>query len=311
MITKNKIDEMIVKAVDWAWRIRDKSYGWGRAEGTHLAVIDAAEILYGLERASADKEKIGESVSFLKDQLRIGYPKWVGSPHAARTYAWILLCLTGVGEKENSKEVKACSQLISEFKEEGKGWKASGKGLYGYKKFTRGNKSSVYDTSISILALESAGISEGIKDGRVWLKDIQNEDGGWGFWEDDESLPVTTALACLALDNRKTVSKGLDWLREMQGDDGRWYLSYESTPLFSGDIWAHFSTPLCMLALIKGGEEVSSKLLAKAVSYLADLQSPDGGWPIMKVFPLSDKMPPFTWSTGNVLWMLSELRGKL
>ena len=94
----------------------------------------------------------------------------------------------------------------------------------------------------------------------------------------------------------------------MQGDDGRWYLSYESTPLFSGDIWAHFSTPLCMLALLKGGEKVSLKSLTKAFNYLTGLQSPEGGWPIMKVFPLSDKMPPFTWSTGNVLWMLSELK---
>ena len=302
---------MIGKAVDWAWRIRDTSFGWGRAEGTHLAVIDAAEVLYGLECVGASKAKVGESVGFLKEQLHIAYPKWVGSPHAARTYAWILLCLTGVGEKKTSEDVKSCSRLLEEFREEGKGWKASGKGLYGYAKFTRGNKSSVYDTALSILALESAGISDGVKDGIAWLRKTQNDDGGWGFWDADESIPVTTALACLAANDKNSISRGLGWLRAMQGNDGRWYLSYESTPLFSGDVWAHFSTPICMLALLKGGEKASSESLTRGFSYLEGLQGPDGGWPIMKVFPLSDKMPPFTWATGNALWMLSFLREKV
>jgi hypothetical protein len=306
-VSKQDIQQMISRAEDWSWRIMDQRGGWGRGEGAPLAIIDSAELLYGLEAVGAHKDKIRGCVKFLKDQLALTYLKWVRSPHAARTYAWILLTFTASGDSQKSADVKKCVRLISEFKEKGKGWKASGSELHGKMKVKKGDQSNVYDTAISIVALQSAKVSDGVREGQSWLRRIQNKDGGWGFWEGDESNPVCTGLASIVCADKRVASRAINWLKENQSPDGRWYLSYESTPLWSGDVWAHFSTPLCVLAMIRNGQRNSSSV-RRALLYLKNLESQEGGWSIMKDFPLCNKMTPFTWATGNVLWAFNELK---
>src|SRR3990172_1323433 len=143
-LTKKSVDSLVAKAVDWSWNVRYPDGSWGRSGGTPRAVIDSAELLYGLQHVKADAKKLGESTDWLRGQFRLTYKKWIRSPHAARTYAWLMLTFVQAGDKKNTRDIKALHKLLAEFKEPKKGWKASGAELHGRMEVSKGNKSNVY-----------------------------------------------------------------------------------------------------------------------------------------------------------------------
>lgn len=318
MSLKSEIKNSIEHATNWSWQVQKKDVpAWARAEVGPTAFIDSAELLYGLIYATGEKasKRVKACLEWNREQIRLGHEKWTRSPDAARTYAWAILALTIGGESPNSPIIRKALTELKKFKEAKKGWKASGRGRdEGVVRV--GNKSNIYDTSISILALMRTKERADVDTATRWLLSVQNADGGWGFWGTDESNPICTALTIMALSEAnggsKQISKAANWLSKVQSVDGRFYTSFESTPLWSGDMWAHFSTPLCIIALLRAGYKPSSPEVSRALRFLLDMQPESGGWPWGKgIFPLCDKTGPLTWATGNALWALKEVRDKL
>ncbi len=98
----------------------------------------------------------------------------------------------------------------------------------------------IYGTWQTITGMTRVGVSKddpAIQRGVVWLKSVQNDDGGWGetciTYEDPEqkgcgeSTPSQTAWALLGIMNGEgmdsgAVEKGIDFLIRIQNDDGSW-----------------------------------------------------------------------------------------
>ena len=96
---------------------------------------------------------------------------------------------------------------------------------------------TIWDTSLSIIALSESGISnnmENIKNAVKFILRAQTKKGGWAFGMYNQNLPDNddTALATLSLRKiskdiqekrvEEVIHKGIEYLLHMQNDDGGW-----------------------------------------------------------------------------------------
>lgn len=141
---------------------------------------------------------------------------------------------------------------------------------------TGGYASDVFTHSIVVVALTRLGIpapTEAI----LFLRDAQEDNGGWGF--DGMSDADTTAIALQALTGAgvpaadSTIAAGVGYLRAQQGLDGGWG--------FDPDESNASSTAYVVQALIAVGEDPSSYDVngVDPIDYLLGLQQADGSFP--------------------------------
>lgn len=123
--------------------------------------------------------------------------------------------LTGLGlldfDRESELVTKAADWLASRINYDG-GWSME-QGLR--------SRSSVMVTS---WVLQGLSIAYNIDEQLAWLKQMQNDDGGFGMWKGAPSDPEVTAYAVLALvigeDPLNADQVALRYLREVQQEDG-------------------------------------------------------------------------------------------
>ena len=123
--------------------------------------------------------------------------------------------LTGLGlldfDRESQLVTKAADWLASRINYDG-GWSME-QGLR--------SRSSVMVTS---WVLQGLSIAYNIDEQLAWLKQMQNDDGGFGMWKGAPSDPEVTAYAVLALvigeDPLNADQVALRYLREVQQEDG-------------------------------------------------------------------------------------------
>jgi len=143
------------------------------------------------------------------------------------------------------------------------------------------------------------------EDALRWLMDVQNKDGGWGFYPYYKSNPQCTALAILALEkiqgSKSCIRAGVNNLKSSQKYGGMWSICPEAeqvSPLID-HIYTHFSTPWAIMALLAGGESVDSEAVQRGVNYMLSLQREDGGWPFVKsVYWCECEISPYTFATA-------------
>src|SRR5262249_33503558 len=97
---------------------------------------------------------------------------------------------------------------------------------------------------------DPAALAEKIRAGLERLYSFQHEDGGWGWWQADESHPFMTAYVVAGLVQAKgegaqindgAVQKGAAWLRRPRASDTRLaadlraYMAYALTMAKAGD----------------------------------------------------------------------------
>ena len=147
--------------------------------------------------------------------------------------------LTGLGlldfDRESELVTKAADWLASRINYDG-GWSME-QGLRA--------RSSVMVTS---WVLQGLAIAYNIDEQLAWLKQMQNDDGGFGMWKGAPSDPEVTAYAILALvigeDPLNADQVALRYLREVQQEDGSFV---SATPIELKEPMANLQTTCFVL----------------------------------------------------------------
>lgn len=153
-----------------------------------------------------------------------------------------------------------------------------------------GSVPDVDDTSGAIIALRHLGVDEqhtSIVNGRRWLMDIQNRDGGfptfcrgWNKLPFDKSAPDLTAhalRACPAAQQRATAS-ALNYLSRIQNTDGSFaplWFGCEAEPAARNLL---YGTTSVLFALSLPYPAPIQDIRNRALSWLASSQNSDGGF---------------------------------
>jgi energy-coupling factor transport system substrate-specific component len=152
----------------------------------------------------------------------------------------------------------------------------------------------VNPTAFGILALESAGVTNGNSRSAAWLRSSQNDDGGWGFAPGTPSDPDSTGAVLQALaaaGKRAGIRPAVAYLRGAQRPGGGFALSS------SGPVNAQ-STAWAVQGLVAAGVSPGSvrKGGRSPLDYLSSVQAPDGHY---RYSSSSDQTP--VWVTGQAL----------
>jgi prenyltransferase/squalene oxidase-like repeat protein len=156
----------------------------------------------------------------------------------------------------------------------------------------------VNPTAFGILALSAAGSTAGNARSAAWLRDNQNQDGGWGFAAKAASDPDSSGAALQALaasGSRAGTSRGVDYLREVQRSGGGFALA-------GGQVNAQ-STAWAAQGLAAAGLSPASVRSGgrSALDYLASSQATDGHY---RYSSATDQTP--VWVTGQALLALND-----
>ena len=151
----------------------------------------------------------------------------------------------------------------------------------------------VNPTAFGILALSAAGSASGNARSAAWLRDNQNQDGGWGFAAKAASDPDSTGAALQALaasGSRAGTSRGVNYLRGVQRSGGGFALA-------DGPVNAQ-STAWAVQGLAAAGLSPASVRSGgrSALDYLASDQARDGHY---RYSSSTDQTP--VWVTGQAL----------
>ncbi|WP_170154621.1 prenyltransferase/squalene oxidase repeat-containing protein [Mangrovibacterium diazotrophicum] len=171
------------------------------------------------------------------------------------------------------------------------------------------------DTPGVILALLKLGdkpeVLKAIMKGCLWLKDLQNSDGGfptfsrgWGKLPFDQStsdltghcvLALTTALSACAggftaaesTAIRRMIRDAISFLESKQRDDGSWIplwfgnqqMSDHSNPVYGTARVVTYLQDTISLEMLEAGElEIIRKMVGKGQTFLQQNQNEDGSW---------------------------------
>jgi prenyltransferase beta subunit len=314
-LNRQLLKKAMDKGVEWCWRSQNEDGGWGGRADVESIFIDSAEVAAGLLLAgSVGSQRMRKTLNYVTDGLlnlksslddtgrRIwlsydlparDYPKGLESPITARSYAWGIRTMIEAGFTSHGALASAL-RGFSRYRENGKGWKNY-----------LNDSSNIFNTAVvtpALWKLPSQRLHAG--EASEWLMNVQNRDGGWGFYEYYKSNPQCTALAILALssveDSTQSIRKGLNNLNS-QKYGGMWSICPEAeqvSPLVD-HVYTHFSTPWAIMALLEGGEEIDSEAVQRGLSYMLALQGRDGGWPFVKsVYWCECEISPYTFATA-------------
>jgi len=147
-------------------------------------------------------------------------------------------------------------------------------------------------TAFAVIALRAAGATSAVAPSLDWLREVQNEDGGWGDVPGSPSTADGTGAVLQALSpDSKASRRGLSYLREAQRPGGGFPLGGNSAVNTQSTAWA------IQGILAAGGNPDSFRRGgASALDYLSVRQAPDGHYRYSKS---SDQTP--VWVTSQAL----------
>jgi energy-coupling factor transport system substrate-specific component len=151
-------------------------------------------------------------------------------------------------------------------------------------------------TAYAVLALRSAGIAN-VANSVEWLREVQNEDGGWGDVAGSPSTADGTGAVLQVLSpSSQAAKRAVGYLRQTQQKGGGWRLGGNGALNTQSTAWAIEGL------LAAGANPAEFKRGGKsAYEYLEDNQAPDGHY---RYSSKSDQTP--VWVTGEVLVAASQ-----
>jgi energy-coupling factor transport system substrate-specific component len=257
-------------AAAWLESAQNSDGGYGESTGADSAQEMTGWAMLGLEAAGINPQDVtsgGNSpVTFLQEEISA-----VQSPgDLART----ILALEGAGvEPREFAGRNLVAALLGKRRPDGsyEDWPNS--------------------TAYAVLALRSAGIAN-VADSLDWLREVQNEDGGWGDVAGSPSNADGTGAVLQALaPSSKAAQRAVGFLRQVQQKGGGFRLGGNGALNTQSTAWA-------VEGLLAAGADPAQfkKGGRSAYQYLEDNQAGDGHY---RYSSKSDQTP--VWVTGQVL----------
>lgn len=294
---KEEVKNSIEKGVNWLFNIRNPDFGWGDIVGRHSDPMDTSEALFGILKAKNNPKepKIQESIKYVIEKIKERYETLTKAP---RNLMWPILMLVEAKESIEFPELKTLLLEVEEkFKVNDGSWA-----------FEINGEGNVYDTSMVIRAITrmyNKRTEETMK-AIAWLKSIQNEDGGWGFYKREKTEALPTSMAVIALIesgeliNSKIIQKAIGAIQKKKNIEGGWDATWEVSKKYTFDKFMHFTSPWSLTALLMANLDPNSGLIQNAIKFILKQQDESGGWKVFK------ELPAFSWGTGNALASLGE-----
>ena len=215
-------DERIVKALKWLKSIQNDDGGFANP-GEESSVAKTSWAIMALVAAGENPDewkKNGKSpIDYLRENLKKELPK-MGTADYART----ILALVAAGENpRNFAGVDLVRLLKDRVKENGQ------------------IGDFIYTTIWGIIALVSVG--EDVNKSVEWLKEQQNEDGGfaWAVGEksdfDDTAAAIQALIAAGEAKDSEVIQKALNYLKQGQNEDGGMRYFGNSASNAASDSW--------------------------------------------------------------------------
>jgi energy-coupling factor transport system substrate-specific component len=263
-------------AANWLKSVQNEDGGWGEKVGAGSSQDMTGWAMLGLEAAGVNPQDVAsgkgeDPVEYLQSQL-----SQIQSPgDLART----ILALEGAGVEPREFGGRNLVQaLLAKRRKDGsyEDWPNS--------------------TAYAVLALRSAGIGN-VADSLEWLREAQNEDGGWGDYVGTPSNADGTGAVLQALSpSSKAAQKAVGYLRQAQQKGGGYRLGGNGALNTQSTAWAVEGL------LAAGANPAEFKRGGRsAYEYLEGNQVGDGHY---RYSGKSDQTP--VWVTGQVMVATSQ-----
>jgi energy-coupling factor transport system substrate-specific component len=257
-------------ATAWLESVQNEDGGWAESKGSDSSQQMTGWVMLGLEAAGVNPQDVTAAgispVDYLQTQI-----SQVQSPgDLSRT----ILALEGAGiEPREFAGRNLVAALLAKRRKDGSydGWPNS--------------------TAYAVLALRSAGVAN-VADSLEWLREAQNEDGGWGDVLGSPSNADGTGAVLQAMSpSSKASQRGVDYLRQVQQKGGGYRLGG------NGSLNTQSTSRAIQGLLAAGANPTDFKRGgASAYEYLEANQAGDGHY---RYSAQSDQTP--IWVTGDVL----------
>jgi energy-coupling factor transport system substrate-specific component len=257
-------------AVSWLEAAQNEDGGFGESRGANSSQAMTGWAMLGFEAAGVNPQDVAKggtsAVAYLQQEVAA-----VQSPgDLART----ILALEGAGvEPREFGGRNLVAALLAKRRKDGsyEDWPGS--------------------TAYAVLALRSAGIAN-LADSLEWLREAQNEDGGWGDVIGSPSTSDGTGAVLQALSpSSKAAQRAVGYLRQVQQPGGGFRLGGNGALNTQSTAWAVEGL------LAAGANPAEFKKGGKsAYAYLEDNQAGDGHY---RYSSKSDQTP--VWVTAEVL----------
>ncbi|HTR76023.1 MAG TPA: prenyltransferase/squalene oxidase repeat-containing protein [Solirubrobacterales bacterium] len=257
-------------AAAWLESVQNADGGWGESPGSESNQEMTGWAMLGLEAAGINPQDVAAGGRSPVDFLR-GEATTLQSPgDLARS----ILALTGAGvEPRDFGGRNLVAALLARRRKDGsyEDWPNS--------------------TAYAVLALRSAGIAD-VSGSVAWLREVQNEDGGWGDVAGSPSNADGTGAVLQALSpSSQAAQRGVGYLRQEQQKGGGFRLGGNGALNTQSTAWAVEGL------LAAGADPAQFKRGGRsAYEYLEDNQAGDGHY---RYSAKSDQTP--VWVTGEVL----------
>lgn len=259
-------------ATDWLGSVQNADGGFGSSPGDESSVVTTSWAILGLAAAGVNAHDLpsrggSDPVDFLTknaDQI-------TSTGDLGRT----VLALNSTGDEPRRF---AGRNLISE--------------LRGRMKKNGSFENWPNTTAIAIIALRQAGSSGGLKKSLDWLRENQNDDGGWGAQPGVFSDTDSTANVLQVIGGEVVVRKAVAFLRQHHRPSGGFPLAPGAAVNTQSTAWAAQGLVAAGISP-KGFDAGGGK---SPLQYLTDRQQPDGHF---RYSASSDQTP--TWVTAQAM----------
>jgi energy-coupling factor transport system substrate-specific component len=257
-------------AATWLEGVQNDDGGWGEKPGAKSAQAMTGWAMLGLEAAGINPQDVTNGGKSPVEYLQGAIAQIQSPGDLART----ILALEGAGvEPREFGGRNLVAALLAKRRKDGsyEGWPNS--------------------TAYAVLALRSAGIAN-VSDSVEWLREVQNEDGGWG---DTAGAPSnadgTGAVLQVLTPSAKAAKQAVGYLRQTQQPGGGWRLGGNGALNTQSTAWAVEGL------LAAGANPAEFKRGGKsALEYLEGNQDADGHY---RYSSKSDQTP--IWVTSEVI----------
>ncbi|MBS1677127.1 MAG: hypothetical protein JST08_07060 [Actinobacteria bacterium] len=257
-------------AAGWLEGVQNEDGGWGEKRGADSAQAMTGWAMLGLEAAGVNPQDVTSGGKSPVDFLQGAIAEVQSPGDLART----ILALEGAGvEPRDFAGRNLVAALLAKRRKDGsyEGWPNS--------------------TAYAVLALRSAGIAN-VSDSVGWLREVQNEDGGWGDTAGSPSnADGTGAVLQVLTPSSEAAKRAVGYLRQVQQQGGGYRISGNGALNTQSTAWAVEGL------LAAGANPAEFKRGGKsAFEYLEANQAGDGHY---RYSSKSDQTP--VWVTGQVM----------